>query len=83
LLPQYTPDGLAADLHPPNENTTKDGKGDGMLSNLSSTIASTAMSASHTAWTTANTGGNAIHTGLDNYNNGRGLLTDGYFYGGN
>ena len=32
----------------PDENTTKDGKGDGMLSNLSSTISSSAMSASHT-----------------------------------
>jgi uncharacterized repeat protein (TIGR01451 family) len=64
----------------PDEN--RDGKGDGMLSKLSSSISNTAMKASNTAWTTANTGGNAIHTGLDNYNNGRGLA-GGSFYGGN
>ena len=66
----------------PDENTPKDGKGDGMLSKLSS-ISSPYMKASNTAWSTASTGGNAINTGLDNYNNGRGLLADGLFYGGN
>ena len=65
----------------PDENTPKDGKGDGMLSKLSG-ISSPYMKASNTAWTTATTGGNAINTGLDNYNNGLGL-SDGCFYGGN
>jgi hypothetical protein len=63
----------------PDEN--RDGKGDGMLSKLSG-ISSPAMKASNSAWTTATTGGNAINTGLDNYNNGLGL-SDGCFYGGN
>jgi hypothetical protein len=66
----------------PDENTPKDGKGDGMLSKLSS-VSSPYMKSSNTAWTTASIGGNAIHTGLDNYNNNRGLLADGLFYGGN
>jgi uncharacterized repeat protein (TIGR01451 family) len=66
----------------PDENTPKDGKGDGMLSKLS-TLSSPYMKASNTAWTTANTGGKAINTGLDNYNNGRGGLADGLLYGGN
>jgi hypothetical protein len=65
----------------PDENTPKDGKGDGMLSKLGG-ISSPSMKASNTAWTTATTGGNAINTGLDNYNNGLGL-SDGCFYGGN
>jgi len=63
----------------PDEN--RDGKGDGMLSKLSG-ISSPYMKASHTAWTTAGTGGSAINSGLDNYNNGRGGLADSCFYGG-
>jgi hypothetical protein len=36
-----------------------------------------------TAWTTANTGGSAINTGLNNDNYGRGLLAEGCCHGGN
>ena len=53
----------------------------GMLSKLTS-ISSPSMKVSPTAWTTANTGGNAINTDLDNVNFGRGRLADGLFYGG-
>jgi hypothetical protein len=52
-----------------------------MLSKLTS-ISSPSMKVSPTAWTTANTGGNAINTDLDNVNFGRGRLADGLFCGG-
>jgi len=63
----------------PDEN--KDGKGDGMLSQLSS-YASPSIKTSSPFWTVANTIGSAISSGLDKYNNGNSLLADGCFFGG-
>lgn len=62
----------------PDEN--KDGKGDGMLSNLGG-VASPAMKASESCWSSTTTGGSLINARLDDYNNGRGLA-DGICYGG-
>ena len=64
----------------PDEN--KDGKGDGMLSKLT-TISRPYMRSSSPAWSNSTTGGSVINTNLDNFNNGRGSLADGTFYGGN
>jgi len=63
----------------PDEN--KDGKGDGILSKLS-TVSSPYMKSSNTAWSNTTSGGSVINTNLDNYNNGKGGLADGIFYGG-
>jgi len=63
----------------PDEN--KDRKGDGML-NLLSSYASPKMQTNSAYWTTANTGGSAINSGLDKYNNGNSLFADGCFFGG-
>lgn len=62
--------------HTPDENG--DLFGDGSLTSL----ASPAIKASSSAWSTPITGGNAIHTSLDRYNNGQGGLADGLFSGG-
>jgi len=62
----------------PDEN--KDGKGDGMLSNLGG-CASPSMFALDSRWWNFSTGGSLINASLDDYNNGRGLA-DGSFYGG-
>lgn len=61
--------------HTPDENG--DRFGDGSLTSL----ASPAIRASSSAWSTPITGGNAIHTSLDRYNNGLGGLADGLFSG--
>ena len=63
----------------PDEN--KDGKGDGMLSKLSS-LSSPYMKASSIHWTNANLGGQVINTNLDAYNNGASILADNNVYGG-
>jgi hypothetical protein len=62
--------------HTPDEN--RDTFGDGSLTSL----ASPAIRSSNAAWSTPITGGNAIHTNLDRYNNGLGGLADGLFSGG-
>lgn len=62
--------------HTPDENG--DHFGDGSLTSL----ARPAIRASSSAWSTPITGGNAIHTSLDRYNNGLGGLADGLFSGG-
>jgi hypothetical protein len=62
--------------HTPDENG--DTFGDGSLTSL----ASPAIRSSNAAWSTPITGGNAIHTNLDRYNNGLGGLADGLFSGG-
>jgi uncharacterized repeat protein (TIGR01451 family) len=62
----------------PDEN--KDGKGDGMLSNLGG-CASPSMNALDRRWWNFSTGGSLINASLDDYNNGRGLA-DGSCYGG-
>jgi hypothetical protein len=64
----------------PDEN--KDGKGDGMLSKLTS-LSSTSMKANNTNWTNSNLGGNVINGNLDAYNKGSSLLADHNYYGGN
>ncbi|MFM9100944.1 MAG: hypothetical protein ACKOPS_06230, partial [Cyanobium sp.] len=64
----------------PDEN--KDGKGDGMLSKLSS-LSSPSMKASNSNWTNASLGGNVINSNLDAYNKGSSILADGNVYGGN
>lgn len=63
-------------LHTRDENS--DLIGDGSLTSL----ASPAIRASSSAWSTPITGGNAIHTSLDRYNNGQGGLADGLTRGG-
>jgi hypothetical protein len=62
--------------HTPDESG--DTFGDGSLTSL----ASPAIRSSNAAWSTPITGGNAIHTNLDRYNNGLGGLADGLFSGG-
>lgn len=62
----------------PDEN--KDGKGDGMLSNLGG-CASPSMNALDRRWWNFSTGGSLIKASLDDYNNGSGLA-DGSCYGG-
>jgi uncharacterized repeat protein (TIGR01451 family) len=63
----------------PDEN--HDGKGDGMLSKLT-TLSSPSMKANNTNWTNANLGGNVINTNLDAYNKGSSILADNNIYGG-